>query len=58
MDMMIQNTREYTKLMVLKEFVLKLEEGYDSHIAQGGTNISGGQRQRIAIARAIAILCL
>lgn len=37
-----------------KEFVLKLEEGYDSHIAQGGTNISGGQRQRIAIARAIA----
>lgn len=37
-----------------EEFVTKLEKGYDSHIAQGGTNISGGQKQRLAIARAIA----
>lgn len=37
-----------------KEFVEKMDEGYDSHIASGGTNISGGQKQRIAIARAIA----
>ena len=36
------------------EFVTKMEEKYDSHIAQGGTNISGGQKQRLAIARAIA----
>ena len=27
---------------------------YNSHIAQGGTNVSGGQKQRLAIARAIA----
>ncbi len=37
-----------------KEFVEKMENTYESHIARGGTNISGGQKQRLAIARAIA----
>ena len=36
------------------DFVEKMPEKYESHIAQGGTNISGGQKQRLAIARAIA----
>ena len=35
-------------------FVEKMDDKYDSHIAQSGTNISGGQKQRLAIARAIA----
>jgi ATP-binding cassette subfamily B protein len=30
-----------------------MEDGYNAHIAQGGTNVSGGQKQRLAIARAI-----
>ena len=37
-----------------KDFVEKMPEQYESHIAQGGTNLSGGQKQRLAIARAIA----
>ena len=37
-----------------KEFVEKMDDKYESHIAQGGTNVSGGQKQRLAIARAIA----
>ncbi len=36
------------------EFVNKLDNKYEAHIARGGTNISGGQKQRLAIARAIA----
>ena len=35
------------------DFITAKEDGYNAHIAQGGTNVSGGQKQRLAIARAI-----
>lgn len=35
------------------EFIDKMSEGYNSHIAQGGGNLSGGQKQRLSIARAL-----
>ena len=36
------------------EFIEEKEDGVNSSIAQGGTNVSGGQKQRLSIARAIA----
>lgn len=45
---------EAARVAQADEFISKMDEGYESHIAQGGTNVSGGQKQRIAIARAIA----
>lgn len=37
------------------DFILAKEDGFNSSIAQGGTNVSGGQKQRLSIARAIAL---
>jgi ATP-binding cassette subfamily B protein len=45
---------EASKVAQADEFISKMDDGYESHIAQGGTNVSGGQKQRIAISRAIA----
>jgi ATP-binding cassette, subfamily B, multidrug efflux pump len=36
-----------------KDFVAEMDDGLESPISQGGTNVSGGQRQRLAIARAL-----
>ena len=36
------------------EFISRKDEGYNTPIAEGGTNVSGGQKQRLSIARAIA----
>ncbi len=35
------------------EFISGMAQGFDSEIAQGGTNVSGGQKQRLSIARAL-----
>lgn len=35
------------------EFISNMKDGFDSEIAQGGTNVSGGQKQRLSIARAL-----
>ena len=46
--------KEAIEVAQAKDFVEKMDEGYETELAQGGTNISGGQKQRISIARAIA----
>lgn len=35
------------------DFITSMKDGFDSPIAQGGTNVSGGQKQRLSIARAL-----
>ena len=49
-----EKIKEAVEIAQAKEFVEKMENSYEAHIAQGGTNISGGQKQRLSIARAIA----
>lgn len=41
------------KIAHADEFILKLPNGYDTHIGPRGVMLSGGQRQRIALARAV-----
>ncbi|RLC98928.1 MAG: ABC transporter ATP-binding protein [Chloroflexota bacterium] len=48
-----EDVRAALDIAQASEFVFDDEEGLDSEISQGGTNVSGGQRQRLAIARAL-----
>ena len=50
----LNKVKEAVKVAQGKDFVEKMEDNYQAHIARGGTNVSGGQKQRLAIARAIA----
>ncbi len=45
--------RQAAETAQVKEFVDKLKDGFDTLIAQGGTDLSGGQKQRLSIARAL-----
>ena len=53
-EITLDKVKEAIRVAQGEDFVLKMEDTYDSHIARGGTNVSGGQKQRLAIARAIA----
>ena len=44
---------EACKLAQAHDFIMSFEDGYDTYIEQGGTNVSGGQKQRLCIARAL-----
>jgi ATP-binding cassette, subfamily B, multidrug efflux pump len=53
-----ENASEHDMVKVVEvaqamEFIEEKEEGFDSQISQGGTNVSGGQKQRLSIARAL-----
>jgi ATP-binding cassette subfamily B protein len=50
-----QDVERAAKEAQAHEFILRFDDGYDTHVGERGVTLSGGQRQRIAIAR--AFLC-
>ena len=48
-----EEIRHAAEVAQATEFISEMSEGFDSVIAQGGTNVSGGQKQRLSIARAL-----
>ncbi len=49
-----EEIRKAAEIAQALEFIEQKEEGMNSPIAQGGSNVSGGQKQRLSIARAVA----
>lgn len=45
--------RKVSKLARIDEFILSLDDGYQTNVGEQGITLSGGQQQRIAIARAL-----
>ncbi|XP_034103966.1 multidrug resistance protein homolog 65 [Drosophila albomicans] len=48
-----REVEEAAKAANAHNFIIALDNGYDTHISEKGVQLSGGQRQRIAIARAL-----
>ena len=48
-----EEIRHAAEVAQASDFIERMQDGFDSVIAQGGTNVSGGQKQRLSIARAL-----
>ena len=52
-DATMEELQHAARIAQADSFIGSLEAGYDSPVAQAGTNLSGGQKQRLCIARAL-----
>jgi subfamily B ATP-binding cassette protein MsbA len=52
-DVPLTKVEEAAKMALAHDFILRMENGYDTFIGEKGVRLSGGERQRLAIARAI-----
>ena len=52
-DATMEEMRAAADVAQATEFIDRLEDGFDTHVSQGGNNLSGGQKQRLTIARAL-----
>ena len=52
-DMSEEEMVAAAKMANAHEFIVKLDEGYNTIVGDGGVQLSGGQRQRLSIARAL-----
>lgn len=48
-----EEVRYAAEVAQASDFIAEMHDGFNSVIAQGGTNVSGGQKQRLSIARAL-----
>jgi ATP-binding cassette subfamily B protein len=49
----LEEVQDAAKAAMIHDFILTLENGYESEVGERGVTLSGGQKQRIAIARAL-----